>query len=516
MTEVKRLFMVEGKPFLPVGAEFLCQSGYSARDEAEVEEAFKAITTAHGNAGEFPVFWDQVEPEEGKYDFSSVDTLISLARKNGVKIILVWFATWKNGTMDFAPAWVKTNPKRFKREQAINGKDIWVLSSHCKATIDADKKVFTALCKHLKAKDNAEHTVLALQVENEPNITEQDHDYYPDAMAVFNSTVPAEMVMKMKAKGKGEVWDEWQKAGAKESGTWPELFGQAAGAISHTWGLATCIDAVAKAGKSVYNLPMIINIAGPAVDLKVLDVWKWFTPNVDMIGPDLYIRDQKEYNYVAAKYAREDNPLFVPESFGSSNMLYAIADYNCIGHFFGYLHMNRVYGDTMVISESIFKINLIKCVTALMPLVIKYQGTGKIQAIIQPEKEEVQQLDFEGYTGIVEFGDWRPAYVPRNPPDNNRGAGLVIQVSRNEFYLAGNNCRLHVNAKPPYDKVQAPKVTARWKYGIGVGYTISIEEGHFDDNGAFVADRRRNGDETYHGAWVEPNIGVVRVIMCDV
>jgi len=107
MTEVKRLFMVDGKPFLPVGAEFLCQSGYSARDEAEVEEAFKAITAAHGNAGEFPVFWDQVEPEEGKYDFSSVDTLISLARKNGVKIILVWFATWKNGTMDFAPAWVK-------------------------------------------------------------------------------------------------------------------------------------------------------------------------------------------------------------------------------------------------------------------------------------------------------------------------------------------------------------------------------------------------------------------------
>ena len=153
MAEVKRLFIVDGKPFLPVGAEFLCQSGYSARDEAEIEEAFKAIKTAHGNAGEFPVFWDQVEPQEGKYDFASVDTLIGLAREYGVKLILVWFAIWKNGTMDFAPAWVKTNPKRFKREQAADGKDIWVLSSHCPATIDADKKIFTALCKHLKAKD---------------------------------------------------------------------------------------------------------------------------------------------------------------------------------------------------------------------------------------------------------------------------------------------------------------------------------------------------------------------------
>ncbi|MFZ1913449.1 MAG: DUF5597 domain-containing protein, partial [Dehalococcoidales bacterium] len=168
-------------------------------------------------------------------------------------------------------------------------------------------------------------------------------------------------------------------------------------------------------------------------------------------------------NFVAAKYARHDNPLFVPESFGSPNMLYAIADYNCIGHFFGYLNMNRVYGDTMAIPESIQKMNLIQCVTALLPLILKYQGTGKIQAIIQPEKEEVQRFDFDGYTGIAEFGDWRPAYVPRNPPDNSRGAGLVVQAGRNEFYLAGNNCRLHINAKPPYDKIQAPKVTARWE-----------------------------------------------------
>src|SRR5271157_3959933 len=515
MTDIKRLFMVDEKPFFPIGAEFLCQTGYSARDEAEIEEAFKAIKTATGNTGEFPVFWDQVEPEEGKYDFSSVDALISIARRYGVKLILVWFATWKNGTMDFAPAWVKTNPQRSKREKAIDGKDIWVLSSHCPATLEADKKVFTALCKHLKTKDAAAHTVIGLQVENEPNITEQDHNYAPEAMTVFNGPVPAQLISAKKAAGKGDVYDAWQQAGGKESGTWPELFGQAAGKISHIWGLATCINAIAKAGKAVYNLPMIINIAGPGQESKVLDIWKWFTPDVDMIGPDLYSRDAREYNLVASKFSRDDNPLFVPESFGSPNLLYGIAVHNSIGQFFGYLHMNRVYGDTMVIPESLVKINLIKCVVSVMPLVLKYQGTGKINAVIQPENEEVQRFDFDGYTGIVEFGVWRPSYVSRNPPDNSRGAGLIIQPNRNEFYIAGNNCRLHINAKPPYDKVQAPKVTARWPYGIGVGYTLSIEEGHFDTNGEFVADRRRNGDETYHGAWVEPNIGVVRVIMCD-
>jgi len=49
-----------------------------------------------------------------------------------------------------------------------NGKDIWNLSSHCKTNLEADKKAFAALCKHLKAKDNADRTVISLQVQNEP------------------------------------------------------------------------------------------------------------------------------------------------------------------------------------------------------------------------------------------------------------------------------------------------------------------------------------------------------------
>ena len=515
MTKVKQIFMVDDKPFFPFGSELLLQSGYSVRDESEIDEAFKALKLTHGNTGEFPVYWDEVEPEEGKFDFSSVDTLLSFARRYGVKLFLLWFGTWKNGTMDYAPAWIKTNPQCFTREKAPSSKDVWVLSAHCPATLEADKKAFSALCKHLKTKDKTEHTVIGLQVENEPNITEIDRDHGVEAQAAFDSPVPAQLVARMKKTGKGEVYDQWQKTGGKESGTWTELFGEEAGHFMHTWGMATYINEVAKAGKDIYNLPMCINIAGPGRDAKALDIWKWSTPDIEMIGPDLYIRDEKEFDTVASKYARDDNPLFVPESWGGTNMLHAIADYNAAGYFVQNIRRNSVYGDVMAIPETMHRINMMQCVSAVMPLILKYRGTGKIQAIMQPEKEEVQRLDFEGYTGIVEFGDWRPAYVTRNPPDNSPGGGLVIQASRNEFYIAGNNCRLHINAKPPFDKIQPPKVTARWPHGIGVGYTISIEEGHFDVNGVFVADRRRNGDETYHGAWVEPNIGVVRVIMCD-
>ena len=105
--------------------------------------------------------------------------------------------------MDYVPAWVKTNPQRFKRIISPTGDDLWDLSSHCPANFEADKKAFTALCKYLKAKDSAEHTVIGIQVENESGIIGSDRDYGPEAQAMFDSPVPAKLLSSMKAAGKG-------------------------------------------------------------------------------------------------------------------------------------------------------------------------------------------------------------------------------------------------------------------------------------------------------------------------
>ncbi|MGB7724995.1 MAG: beta-galactosidase, partial [Dehalococcoidales bacterium] len=94
MTEVKRVFKVHGKPFFPLGAQSCNSSGYNDKHS---ETAFKAVKILHGNTLEIPVYWNQCEPEEGKYDFTSVDDLIASARKYELKLILLWFATWKNG-----------------------------------------------------------------------------------------------------------------------------------------------------------------------------------------------------------------------------------------------------------------------------------------------------------------------------------------------------------------------------------------------------------------------------------
>ena len=126
MKDVKRVFTVNGKPFYPLGAQADNASGYN---NIESEAAFKAVKLINGNTLEIPVYWEQVEPEEGKFDFTSVDALLVNARRHGIKLILLWFATWFCGTMNFVPKWVKTNPDRFKRIISPAGNDLWQLSS---------------------------------------------------------------------------------------------------------------------------------------------------------------------------------------------------------------------------------------------------------------------------------------------------------------------------------------------------------------------------------------------------
>ena len=145
---IKRIFTVDGKPFFPLGGQARNSSGYN---DAESETAFRAVKLIGGNTLEIPVYWDQVEPQEGAFDFASVDALLASARRHGLKLVLLWFGTWKNGDMDYAPAWVKTNPARFQRVISPTGKDCWVLSSHCAANLEADRSAFVALCDHLKA-----------------------------------------------------------------------------------------------------------------------------------------------------------------------------------------------------------------------------------------------------------------------------------------------------------------------------------------------------------------------------
>jgi hypothetical protein len=348
----------------------------------------------------------------------------------------------------------------------------------------------------------------------------------------------------MKAIGKGRVHDVWQAAGGTASGTWPEMFGWAGGELMTAWSIATYIDKIAEAGKAVYAIPMYINVwlgeaeawaiagedypSGGGVT-KVLDLYKWCTPHIDLIAPDIYIADSRGYEAACAKYARDDNPLFVPESaaIGTNtwNVFRAVGEYNAIGYaLFGIEHL--VGSDGAVEPARQPLVDSFRCIAAAIPLLLKYQGTHKIHTAIQEEQMDAMRLDLGDYLGWIMFGsgpapharkDWRhsPGPLPSGvPTEGSRGRGWVIQASPKEFYLVGVNFRLFLRPKlsPELSRdatlANLPWLARQTRY-------VSVDEGHFSEQGEFVVDRRRNGDEHDTGLWVEADTGVVRAILCD-
>ncbi|MCD8092583.1 MAG: beta-galactosidase [Bacteroides sp.] len=90
---------VDGKPFFMLGG----QCGNSSNWPNMLPGVWDTMKTVHANTLEIPIYWEEVEPAQGNYDFSSVQRLLDQARENNMRLMLLWFATWKNGSNHYMP-----------------------------------------------------------------------------------------------------------------------------------------------------------------------------------------------------------------------------------------------------------------------------------------------------------------------------------------------------------------------------------------------------------------------------
>jgi hypothetical protein len=491
--------IVDGKPFLALAGELLNNSATSVE---HMKPIWPKLAESKFNTVLAGVSWAQIEPQEGKFDFSVLDGIVREARSHNLRLVLLWFGSWKNSLSSYAPLWLKKDFERFPRAQVSGGKSIELLSPLSDANRDADAHAFAALMRHVKAVDGQQHTVIMIQVENEVGMHGDSCDRSPAADRAFAAPVPKELMDYLQQHKDNlipEFRQVWEKAGFKTSGTWEEVFGKSAvtDGFFMAWNISRYIGRVAAAGKAEYPLPMFCNAAlygvgrgpqptpsgGRPWDL-VMDVWKAGAPQIDMLSPDIY----SEGDFVAfcAKYTQSGNPLFIPETGGgptsAARALYAFGRHDAIGFSpFGIDRPDRL-GNNPDLS------GVYDLISRMAPLIVQHQGNGTMSAVLLGPKDPPRKIQLGDYTLEVAFWPIRytmPLLMPGEPPQATPppAAAIFIATGADEYFAAGSGVKVTFSPNTP-----GPPLA-----GLG-----TVESGTFI-NGRWVPDIRLAGDDTGQG-----------------
>jgi len=476
----------------------------------------------HVNTVLTAVQWESIEPQEGKFDFSLVDSQIRDAQTHNLRLIFLWFGSWKNGVSSYVPAWVKTNQTRFPRVQDKAGRGSEVLSTLSAASRDADARAFAALMRHIKEVDIRRRVVM-MQVENEVGLGGDSRDRCDAANKAFEAPVPKELLDYLgsnKDKLHPQLRKAWEAAGSKTSGTWAQVFGEGeyTDEIFMAWNYASYVGRVAAAGKAEYPLPMFVNNAcsmpspgrpaprgGGRPQPEVGNIWKAAAPAIDIRGPDLYTPNLPVWVQWYQESFVPENPLFIPETDGNTgtyHAFYVFGQHDGMG--FSPFAIDE-YAIARPGAKSVEAADLplarsYGILAQLAPVILENQGKGKMAGVVVGTGEAAQKIPLGNYVLEVSYpGGRRPAAAAPGaaaPPPvfatvsleatepTERSGALFISMGPDEYLVAGSG-PLEVRFSPntPGDPI------------VGI---LSIEEGAYAD-GRWVPGRRLNGDENGGG-----------------
>ncbi len=481
--------IVNGKPFLALGGEL---GNSSASDLEYLSPIWPKITKMHLNTLVVPVYWELVEPKEGAFNFTLVDSIIGSARLHDMKLVFLWFGTWKNSMSCYVPLWIKTDPERYPRAHQKDGRAEEILTAFSTTNRTTDARAFARLMKHLRSVDEREQTVVLVQVENEIGMIPDARDYSESANESFKAAVPATLVSYLKEHKDNlnpEFRELWGKNGFKDNGNWEEVFGAGLSTdeLFMAWNYAEYTNSVAEAGKKEYPLPMYVNAAlirpgfkpgqypsaGPLPHL--FDVWRAGAPEIDFFSPDIYFTTFVEWS---SKYDRPGNPLFIPEVGNNqslANAFFAFAQLNAMGY-------SPFSIESLDDPENNQVSKAYDVLNQLTPLILSNQGKGTMAGVLLDSASQLARIKLGDYSFNIKH-EYSWPYARRTEGENPRFGGMVIMVSPDEFYIAGRGI------------VVTFEVTTNDGTQAGIG---SLDAGKFVD-GKWIPGLRMNGDQSHQG-----------------
>lgn len=523
----KKTLIVNGKPFIMLAGEVHNSNSSSL---AYMEQIWAQAKTLGMNCLLLPVTWELTEPEEGVFDFFLVQGLIEQARRFEMKIGFLWFGAWKNAQCYYAPEWVKRDLNRFRRAQVIKGRNFYrnkkfydmpytTLSYLCPETRAADARAFAKLMAFIREIDGEENTVITVQVENETGLMGAVRENSDEADALFAEPVPQDFADHMRSHTDTMVENVRQavEQGAP-SGSWAEVFGDAAEEIFSAYHVASYVNAVAEAGKKAYPLPLSANCwlnkagegpgtypsGGPVS--RMMEVWHHCAPNIDIIAPDIYVPNFVE---VCDEYTRRNNPLYIPEcathSYAGPRAILCVGHYHAMCYSpFGFEDMGKPFTNNQMYLfgadvtdpalktpqnvEEYGKIN--RFLQSMMPLLTEKYGTDDLQAASSEA----------GAVASFRMGSYQINAIFDSPLMGRKdGACLVLKENEDTFYLLVHAAALQfLSADPMHPSLDI----------------LVLEEGQFVD-GQWVRGRRLNGDEAVLTSFDAPTLLKAKLFAYD-
>ena len=425
MLNGQKVIYCDGQPFLLLGLQMDCDSCYDAETIAKLMRNAKKMGCT---AVSLLLYWRLIEPKEGLYDFSILEHMLAGARDNDLKIVLVWFGTYKNTYMHYAPDWLQEDIQRFRRVVRADGVSIpYVACSNCIATRNKDAMAVEQVFTYLRDHDIQKNVVL-FQVNNETGIlggTVRCH--CPTCERKFHR------------------------------GGYVQQYGSRADEVFATVSNLDFQEYIAKRAKDIYNLPCYMNawLAQPWPDCtagngypsggpnyRVMDIYRQHKHYIDFVSPDIYTPGYRDFMRVASDYKFEDNPLYIAEhALGRSsraykNVYYAIGEFAAIG--FDPWAIDCAYPDIMEMplcdmaherwSAEAYDIleSFVPIRDAMIPVAM-HMGTNNLKYWVQEEAEQETCLDFGDVFVKVRYCN----------PELGQSRGMAIRLDSDRFIVLG-------------------------------------------------------------------------------
>lgn len=522
---------VDGKPFVILGGEL---GNSSASSPADIARIFPKLQRMNLNTVLVPVYWDMVEPVEGDFDFSLIDTTLEEARRCGLKVVFLWFGAWKNSMSCYAPSWFKSDYKKYPRAYTSEGKPLEIASAFSENVYQADSRAFKAWLSHLADVDK-EGTVLMVQIENEIGMLEDARDYSAAALREYDKGVPSQLIAFLEKNKKSihpQLLERWRDNGMKRAGSWREVFGDDIYSDEYfmAWNYAAYVERLAREARDILGRPLYVNAAmnsrgrkpgeypsaGPLAHLK--DIWHAAAPTVDILSPDLY---DKGFTDWVAQYHTSDNPLFIPEirrfDGNAAQAYYVIGEHDAIG-------ISPFSIENGSDSPQSTPVRGYAALRDLMPLLVKYQGKGVMNGFYFDNDSTERILRHDGLKitanhyftlpwdpRATDGSEWMPVggVIIRLAPDEYiiAGTGIVVKFENETESSVKRNLGEDGFLNAGSDRNAAPS----WGGGMRAGLA-SVDEVAVNPDGTLRFVRRYNGDETHQGRHVRIGVDDFQVL----